>query len=126
MQIVNKFGVELTISTFNVGDKLEWVPFRQYKAPPNSRIYVHAHDNGRCKVRIDWGGGARELGVLGENDTIALMPPPPTPRSDTDREDPPEGADELSSFLREHWEEVRRYHLELPWHKGQGSPQQPE
>jgi hypothetical protein len=126
MQIINRFDVELRVSTFNTWDVLEWVPFAVYHAPPNSNIYVRAHDHGRCKLRFEWSEyGGREIGVVSENDVLVLVPPPtrPKPWMEIDREtgEP----DELSEFLAENEEKIRTYYFDLPWHRPDQPPQLP-
>jgi len=123
MQLVNTFDVGLKVSTFNAGDTLEWVPFKVYYAPAYSKIYVQAHDNGRCKVRVEWSEfGGRELGVHSEDDVVVAQPSPPVPLPATG--DPVfSGKDDLAEFLRENRDLVRQYFFDLPGH-GVGRPKQ--
>ena len=126
MQIINRFNIEIKISTFNAGDMLEWVPFAQHTCPPNSRIEVRAHDNGWCKIRIDWSNfGGRELGVHSDGEVLLLVPPPQRPKSEMLDDPVTGGPDELTNFLREHQEEVRLHYLHLPWHRPDQPPQSP-
>jgi len=126
MELINRFDVELTVSTFNAGDVLEWAPFKVYVAPPNSRIYVQAHDNGRCKIRLQWSNyGARELGIHSESEVLVLVPPRARPKPDLPEDLLPQ-SDEIGRFLRENWELVRMFYLNLPGrHNWQGAPQSP-
>ena len=118
MKLVNSFDITLTISTFNAGDVLEWIPYRVYHATPNSIVDVRAHDHGRCKIRIDWSQyGGRELGVHSDSE-ILLLEPARRPDIPVERGESGEPrTDEIADFLRNHWELVRQYYFDLPGHR---------
>ena len=119
MHVINTLDEEIEILTYNVGDALQWVPFKHYKAPPGSRIYVQAHDAGRCKLRAAWPHGGRELGVHGEDSVLAVTPPTLPPRYDREHAAPME-PDDVRNFLIEHWEKTNWFRVELP------TPRQPQ
>jgi hypothetical protein len=123
MQLVNTLDIPITVLTFNVGDTVQLISYKRYAAPAGSRIYVNAHDNGRCKLRAEWPHGGRELGVHAENDVVAVTPPTVPPRFDRDTEGTSTG-DSVRDFLIENWEKTNWYRVELPARR-QGRDQQP-
>ncbi len=59
MQIENQLPFAVVVCTYDVADFLFWLPWQVHNLEPGAMRSITAHDQGRCKLKIEIVDGSR-------------------------------------------------------------------